>query len=264
LPKLKADDRPFETMVNGRVFRGHTRDVLQLYVYVFRVWEPNLTAFIEARLSEGDVFVDVGANVGWFSLLAAQLVGPQGRVVAIEPSPLIARELKRNLEANHFDNIRIVNAAAYSRRGGVRIVHGPQESLVTTRVVQGGDTPCDTLQELVGAEDLSKVRIVKIDVEGAECDVIEGFTPALSDIPPNAEVVVEIAPERVEDPRRLKMLFASFDKAGYSPYILPNNYAPESYLLDEIPKSFERLRVLPTVQTDVIFSRHDSDTLPLG
>jgi FkbM family methyltransferase len=265
MPQLRADARPFTRHVDGgRVFCGNTRDLLALYVYVFGVWEPNLTTFIASRLSQGDVFVDVGANLGWFSLLGAQAVGTRGRVVAIEASPLLTLDLQRNIEANQLENVRVVNAAAGSTAGTVDIVHGPAEHTGLTRISQGSAVRCDTLQELIGEEDLSQLRIMKIDVEGAEYDVIAGLAPALRDLPESAEIVVEVGPERASDPDQVHSLFASFEGAGFYPYALPNNYEPKGYLLDPIPESLARQQSLPTVETDIVFSRHDAATIPLS
>jgi hypothetical protein len=123
---------------------------------------------------------------------------------------------------------------------------------------------CDTLPELIGAEDLSRLRIMKIDVEGAEYDVIAGLAPALGDLPESAEVVVEVGPERASEPGQLAELFTAFERAGFSPYALPNNYEPRGYLLDPIPASLDRIRSLPEVETDVVFSHHDAAVLPLS
>jgi hypothetical protein len=123
---------------------------------------------------------------------------------------------------------------------------------------------CDTLPELIGAEDLSRLRIMKIDVEGAEYDVIEGLAPALNELPGSAEVVVEVGPERASEPGQLAALFGSFERAGFSPYALPNNYEPRGYLLDPIPASLARIRSLPEVETDVVFSHLDAAALPLS
>jgi FkbM family methyltransferase len=262
LPHLRADARYFERRFeDGRVFTGNTCDFLSLYVYIFGVWEPNLTLFLQSRLAAGDVFVDVGANVGWFSILAAKLVGPEGRVVSIEASPLLAAELVRNIELNRFPNVRAENAAAGSAPGWVDIVHGPAEHTGLTRVHQGTSVRRDTLQALIGEDDLSRVRLLKIDVEGAEYDVIEGFEPALRRLPEAAELVVEVGPQRASESARVEALFAAFDDAGFHPYALPNSYEPTGYVLDPVVTSLERVEGVPVSEIDVVFSRRDVPTL---
>src|SRR5262249_10578177 len=85
------------TTVFGTRLAGNTIEILQQYVYYFGMWEPNLTRWIWERLRPGDTFIDVGANIGYFSLLAAKRVGATGRVVAIEASPKIFSALQCNL-----------------------------------------------------------------------------------------------------------------------------------------------------------------------
>jgi hypothetical protein len=87
-----------KTQSAGRI-AGDTRDILQQYY--FGVWEPNLTHWIVGRLRRGDTFVDVGANIGYYSLLASKLVGPGGSVVALEASPTIFHQLQDNLRLNN-------------------------------------------------------------------------------------------------------------------------------------------------------------------
>ena len=95
--------------------------------FVFGIWEPNLTNFVQQRLRVGDTFVDVGANLGYYSLLASKLVGALGHVVAIEASPAIAAHLTKNLHLNNATNVRVVNAAAADRAGTLALYRGPSD-----------------------------------------------------------------------------------------------------------------------------------------
>ena len=91
--------RPFETTARTREgLRMQIRcpDQIQERIYLFGIWEPAITRFVKGRLKPGDLFVDIGANVGYYSLLAAKLVGSEGQVIAIEASPTIARKLEQN------------------------------------------------------------------------------------------------------------------------------------------------------------------------
>src|SRR5207249_2412898 len=93
--------------------------------YYFGMWEPHISRWIDERLSPGDTFIDVGANIGYYSLLAARRVGPTGSVVAIEPSPKTFRALEANLAQNRLKNVRTVNAAVSDRQATVPLYHGP-------------------------------------------------------------------------------------------------------------------------------------------
>ena len=121
--------------VFGSRIAGDTRDILQQYIYYFGVWEPHLTDWIGRRLAPGDAFVDVGANIGYFSLLASKLVGESGRVVAIEPSPTIFGVLASNLARNRAHNVRAVRVAASDSAGMLRLFQGPDSNLGRTTLL---------------------------------------------------------------------------------------------------------------------------------
>jgi hypothetical protein len=74
-------------MRGGMRLAVDTRDACGRIMYFFGMWEPNLTAVIRNRLQPGDGFIDIGANIGYYSVLASGLIGPQGRVIAIEAIP---------------------------------------------------------------------------------------------------------------------------------------------------------------------------------
>ena len=85
---------PYTTTTrDGFRMHGDTTDLIQRYIYYFGEWEPVISKWFRQHVQQGDTVVDVGANVGWYTLLAARLVGPLGRVVAIEASPSIALAL---------------------------------------------------------------------------------------------------------------------------------------------------------------------------
>src|SRR3954466_14688534 len=88
-------------------------DIFGTYIAYFGIWEPNLTSWLEGRLRPGDVFVDVGANVGYFPLLASRLVGTEGRVVAVEPFPRTNAVLRRNVAASGVENVRVEDVAVW-------------------------------------------------------------------------------------------------------------------------------------------------------
>lgn len=85
-----------------------TRDMLDYFIYYWRCYEPNETWAIRKILRPGDIFIDIGANIGYFSVLAARLVGPTGRVFAFEPVPPTVERLRHNIKINGVNNITIV------------------------------------------------------------------------------------------------------------------------------------------------------------
>ena len=125
-------------------------------------------------LRPGDLFVDVGANVGTYTVLAA---GLGASVVAVEAAADTARLLRENVELNRFDDVEVVEAAAGARRGSVRFLSG-QDSV--NRIDPGGEAEVEmvTLDSLIGDR---PVAGLKVDVEGFELQVLEGAAGALAD-----------------------------------------------------------------------------------
>lgn len=129
-PDLRWRDREFlATTVFGAKMSLDTRDIIQRYLYIFGIWEPNITHWMRRRLKPGDVLLDIGANVGYYTLLGARLVGSAGRVVAFEPSPTIRASLLRNIELNELDNVEVQGYAVSSERGSIPFYMGPAESV---------------------------------------------------------------------------------------------------------------------------------------
>lgn len=140
---------------------------------------------ILGALRPGDVFVDVGANIGYYTVLAARRVQPAGSVVAIEAVPESARQLERNLRANGIEGVRLVQAVASARSGQVTELRIPRGrfGLASTRRASSGQgslrvsAPTVALDDI--CRDLSVIRVMKVDVEGAELDVLRGAEETL-------------------------------------------------------------------------------------
>src|SRR5436309_3912109 len=112
----------------GMRMRGNTKELIDRFIFYFGTWEPNLTNWLLDRLHLGDCFVDVGANVGYHSMLASKLVGEAGSVIAIEASPSIYSRLNANLKQNDIGNVRTVNIAIAEKPGELPIFMGPPEN----------------------------------------------------------------------------------------------------------------------------------------
>jgi FkbM family methyltransferase len=241
------------------------QDMCGRFIYYFGMWEPNLTHWISERLSDGDVFVDVGANVGYFSLLASTLVG-RGHVVAVEPTPRAFAMLQESLRRSHTTNVRVVNAAAWHEPSVLKMFSGPNltmSSLMSDWAAQWNDheccdVPAARLSDILTAEEIRTARIVKIDVEGAEWHVIEGMAELLENCRDDLEIMVEVTPKLLAAEQHTDgELIALFARHGYRPYILENDYSPLAYCAPSVPRSPQRITTMPAVyeQADIIFSR---------
>lgn len=142
--------------------------------------ENALQDILAARLRPGMVFYDLGANIGLFTLLAARLVGIEGKVFSFEPDPVVAARLRRNVERNQFANVTVVEAGVWSLSGKVKFVtadaSSPDRGLGRFVGEESGasGTPirCVALDDFV--QDAPPPNAIKCDVEGAELETFHG------------------------------------------------------------------------------------------
>jgi hypothetical protein len=255
----------FTTKANGFVVAGNTSDLIQGYLYWFGVWEPNLTDFIMRRMSESPkrVFVDVGANIGYFTTLVAKR-NPQSSVVSIEAFPPTVEKLRSNIERNGANNVRLIDIAVSDTEGIVEFFYAGCFNEGATTTVKGRfqstaiPVSCKPLSELLSGDEIAAARLIKIDVEGAELRVINGLASILPLLPEDCEVIVEISGDSVEGSG---LIYAAFAAHGFHAYELENDYDPLSYLYPQAPKRPQRLNAIPKQQADVVFSKLDLDSL---
>ncbi|MFC0406737.1 FkbM family methyltransferase [Roseomonas elaeocarpi] len=225
----------------GARLEGAFPDVVHSYVYFFGVWEPSVTALLRAALKPGDVVIDIGANVGLHTLLAASLVGPRGRVHAVEASPGIFRRLERNLRANGASNVHAYNMAATAEAGPVTVFLHDDTNLGGTTIVaeeaarngarREATVEGRPLAQIVPDEEIAAARLIKIDVEGAEWMVLQGMKDVLPRLRADAEVLVEVKPAALEETGgSLEALLSLFREAGFHPFEVANDYRPGFYI----------------------------------
>ena len=175
------------------------RDLVQETLLLECVWEPKTTRYLCDTLGLGQVFLDVGANAGYFSLLASRCVGESGKVLAIEPNPAMAEQLRHNARRSARTNITIEEVACSDSTKICNLYVGnayntgnsslSDDNLAWTRSVKVNCTTVDLLMEKYGVE---RVHLVKIDVEGAELQVLRGMATTLKRLRP--KIITELSP----------------------------------------------------------------------
>ena len=160
-------------------------------------WEPETTATIRDILKPGDTFIDVGANIGWFTLIASREVGEEGRVIAFEPDPESFDILRRNVTVNKCPNVILEKDALSNKRGTIWLyIHdknkGGHSLLKSDERSQRVEVQALTLDEyLQGFE--RKIALVKMDTEGAEGLILEGMQSTIQ-TQDRMDIVMEFAP----------------------------------------------------------------------
>ncbi|MBI1884963.1 MAG: FkbM family methyltransferase [Chloroflexi bacterium] len=170
--------------------------------YLKGVYEPGTTALFQQIVKPGMTVVDAGAHVGYFTLLAASLVGRAGRVFAFEPEPGNFALLARNVEANGYRNVVCCQQALSDRPGRGELFLGRYSithSLAGHSAGDGGrSVPVETttLDDFLSRRGWPSVEVVKMDVEGWEPFALAGATRLLERCP-GLKLVVEFTPSLI-------------------------------------------------------------------
>ncbi|MEX0643451.1 MAG: FkbM family methyltransferase [Pirellulales bacterium] len=146
-----------------------------------RAYEPAMTDTLRRYLKPGGVFVDVGANEGYFSVLASCIVGPSGRVIAVEPQSRLQEVLRENFRLNGLTNVSLVQAAV-SNEDGASVFHLSPDvntgssglSLATKYQVETEQVRTSTLSRILSEAAVDHVDLMKMDIEGFEYEAILG------------------------------------------------------------------------------------------
>ena len=220
--------RPHEQITRtrfGDLMEVSMPDGISSTIYLTGAWEDDATRYVRSALSEGDIFVDVGANIGYYSVLTSGIVGASGHVFSIEAHPAIYQKLTRNVALNKRGNVTTINAAASSGPGELPLFLGPDINPGHTTTVENlakseglrpsGTIRCDSLETLIGPH-LYHARLIKIDVEGAEYSVLAPLFTKLAEFSPDTEWMLELTPSFCDGGQReIDQIYAAFESAGY-------------------------------------------------
>ncbi len=158
--------------------------------YLLGTAEPHLRDIIRQYVADGDTVYDIGANLGYVSLLLARKVGPRGRVIAFEPIPKNLECLRQTVAVNKLTTIKVIDAAA-SDTSGQAIIR-MTANLSTPSMVWYRNDPSSTeltvqtvaIDDMVRAGKVESPKFVKIDVEGAEGLVLRGMRETIASSKP--------------------------------------------------------------------------------
>ena len=247
-------------------------DTIQKVVLLTGRWEPFVTQFVLDTLRAGDTFVDVGANIGYYSLLASRRVCENGRVYSIEGSPSIFERLRENVLRNNVTNTAMIHAIVSDKEGTrpfwlAAEPHGGCSTAIETATAHHlslrrppmsleAHVPSSPLVNLVPTESLFNARLIKVDVEGAESEVLRPLVPLLSRFSPRTAWMLELSPQLAPGGQSdIDWIYHSFCSAGYRAFALPNAYSIGCYLARVSSAGLQPLSGPPSTQADVAFLR---------
>lgn len=210
VPALPEAATELRTLYGSFWFDGND-DKLTPWIRRHATWEADLIRLFEANVRAGAAVVDVGANVGFHSVVLSRLVGPSGAVHAFEPLPVTIDILRANLWRHGCDNVTVHEAAA-TDRVGVAEMAPDAEGRSGARLAHGGITVATTT--LDEALDGRAIDILKVDVEGAEPLVLAGARTVLA-ASPNVLAVVEFRNETHLDGSAPEDVLAGYESLGF-------------------------------------------------
>ena len=206
------------------------------------------------------MFIDIGANIGYDSLLGSWRVGPTGKVVAIEASPRTFALLNKNLAMNQTSgNIRATNLAVSDRYGKLDLFEVSKWNIgaATTLAGRGGKLVASVdampLKDILTPDEISRVRLIKIDVEGAETAIMSDLLKSMSSFPKTMDLIVESSP--MDNQEACRKVFDGMKEAGFYAYQIPNNYGVEHYLESRQRSPIVKTETLPAYQCDLLYTR---------
>lgn len=187
-------------LVNGFKMYLDPTDALELRTS--KKFEKFETELVRKEIKKGDVVLDIGANIGYYSLIFSQIVGTEGRVFAFEPDPNNFALLKKNIEINNLKNVILIQKAVSDTSIPLTLYlcdynHAQHRIYPSPRCNEKITVESTTIDEYLSkTEFYNKINFVKMDVEGAEYDVIEGMKNTLK-LNPKLKLLCEFSPKQI-------------------------------------------------------------------
>jgi FkbM family methyltransferase len=233
LPEIEA------SYPDGRHFVIPKADANYSEIFTHGEYEAASTSLIPALLDPGDFAIDVGANHGWFSFAMASAVGPEGVIWSYEPVPPTITLLERNLRLNESAPIELRQKGLGAQAGTatVHLFDGLPDGHASLSTLERGDYVGFEIDITTLDDDLrgapSAPVLIKMDVEGAELDVLRGASGLLENSPPIWLLEVNHVTSNAFGYEPVELLAELSRRAAYHPFRI----TPEGLLADHDPES---------------------------
>ena len=192
---LRSRFHPTDEEITVRLLNRHDMiinpaDGVSYEIFMRGCYEESTIAAMRSMLEPDMTFFDIGTHFGQYTLMAAAQVGPNGAVHSFEPGPIQYGFLSRNVALNHYKNVCLNNVALSDRAGEMDFVVPSLGSLGQSHLATAGESGHKvhviTLDGYCEENDIKKIDVMKVDVEGAEMQVFKGANNVLRDFPPTA------------------------------------------------------------------------------
>lgn len=210
---MGSQGRPLDVRFRDCAYRlrGHN-NLIEYGILLNPRYNAGDVDFLIEGCGPGGVFVDIGSNIGLYSLPLARNVGPAGKVVAIDANPLMARRLRWNAKASGLTNITVFASAVSDREGTASLAIRKEDiAIVSIEEDESGPVPVRTLPSILAEEGVTNIDGLKIDIEGHEDRVLAPFIEACDEARLPRRIVIERPPGGRDYPA----CAAAFAKRGY-------------------------------------------------
>ncbi|MFD1611624.1 FkbM family methyltransferase [Sphingomonas tabacisoli] len=197
-------------------------DFIDSRIACFHVWEPEITAFIKAHLKPDRVAVDIGANIGYFTIVMSRVAR---QVYAVEPCPPTLEKLDWTVKHNGLSNVQVLPYGISDRAERRAMTYDRHNSGRNAFAEPAADgIELRRFEDLIPAEDLPDVSLIKIDVEGMEGPVMRDIASVVPKMAPDLVIVCEAW----SDGTPLDWLPLYLEQ-GFRPFRIPNSYGFDHY-----------------------------------
>jgi len=195
-PEVEAEEKWLSNFNEQNSFEFNLTEDIKVILHkdsklcklIYVSFEETEICFLKKFIKKGDCFFDIGANIGLFSLHASKIIGDHGKIIAFEPTPITFNRLKSNIEINRFLNIKTENIGLSDTCGMIKF-HTSNDgydawnsfaTLTDIGECSEIDVTTDTLDNYIQTNNIEKIDLIKLDVEGWELNVLKGAKELLS------------------------------------------------------------------------------------
>jgi FkbM family methyltransferase len=226
---------------------------IQQHIYFLGYFDPMGIRFIKNQLYEGEVFIDIGANVGAYSLVASRFVGRSGKVIAFEPVGAVFQRLSENISLNGLTNTVAEKKAVLDKNGITDIYLSDRENMGMSSIfnINPGKGKSEkveavTLDDYIEKSGISMISLIKIDIEGSEMLALKGMQRIIERMHPR--IMIELKEETLTlSGYQAQNITDLLVKAGYNKFII-DEQGNISNDMTRQPKDYHNFLFLPAVQ----------------